>query len=176
MVVGSMSVATLFVREKTVADWHTRKASTLPSLERLHDSSDSLARPLVLHIGNLYHCTVDCVYSPAVACLPCHCWHSVCLDFELLMFTFASPICSLTASAVAAIHQLWSPLRLDCQLHCRASISLLYLPVPIRKCQYWLNTHSSQHTYFPLFVLFGLDSVYLANYLNVLPNYIRSSR
>lgn len=87
MVVGSMSVATLFVREKTVADWHTRKASTLPSLERLHDSSDSLARPLVLHIGNLYHCTVDCVYSPAVACLPCHCWHSVCLDFELLLFT-----------------------------------------------------------------------------------------
>lgn len=35
MVVGSMSVATLFVREKTVADCHTRKASTLPRLTLL---------------------------------------------------------------------------------------------------------------------------------------------
>lgn len=58
--------------------------------------------------------------------------------------------CIVCWSAVAAIHQPWPPWCSSAtwlQWHCRASsISLLYLPVPIRKCQYWLNTHSSQHT------------------------------
>lgn len=102
MVLGSTTVATLNGREKTVAHCLTRKAF----MERVHDWSST---------GTLGICIIvlwtACVHCSAVACLPCH---SVCLDFELLLFTFVRRLfahCIVSWSAVAAIHQAWPPLQ-----------------------------------------------------------------